>query len=237
MSGLVADVVRSSCVDGPGNRYVVFLQGCTFNCLACHNPHTIARREVVGSRWMSVDDLLADIRTAAPFISGITVSGGEATCQWPFVLELFQAIRHELPGLTTLIDSNGDASIEVWDTLAPWMDGAMVDLKALDGELHELLTGRPNRTVLASITHLADIGKLHEVRLLLIPGVNDGRALLAHTAAWLVEHAPGVPVRLNGFRRLGTRPIAHTFRDATADDLARAAEVLASGGVQLPSMR
>lgn len=231
--GLVADVVPASCVDGPGNRFVVFTQGCTFNCLACHNPHTIARREVDGSRWVDVAELLDELRDALPFISGVTVSGGEATCQWPFVLELFRAIKSdpELAHLTTLVDTNGDAEAAVWDELAPVMNGAMVDLKALDAELHEMLTGRPNDTVLASIRHLAARGLLHEVRLLLIPGMNDDAALLRRTAGWLLAAAPGTPVRLNGFRHAGTRLAARAFPESTPEHLQAAAQVLADAGI------
>src|SRR5690606_11369667 len=82
---LVADVVDASCVDGPGNRYVVFLQGCTFRCTTCHNPHTIARRATAGARWTTVHELVDDIAARAPFLSGVTVSGGEATLQWEAV--------------------------------------------------------------------------------------------------------------------------------------------------------
>ena len=80
LSGLVADTITFSNVDGPGNRFVVFLQGCNFDCVACHNPQTIPGHASVDghrARRMRVDEVVADIRRAAPFISGITVSGGE----------------------------------------------------------------------------------------------------------------------------------------------------------------
>jgi organic radical activating enzyme len=129
MPALLADVIPSSCVDGPGNRYVLFLQGCTFNCLACHNPQTIARHPTPTTSSRSVDDLLADIAAAAPFLSGVTVSGGEATCQWQVIDELFRRLRslESTASLSLLVDSNGDADQHVWDALADSMDGAMID--------------------------------------------------------------------------------------------------------------
>jgi pyruvate formate lyase activating enzyme len=244
--GLVADVVEASCVDGPGNRYVVFLQGCTFNCLACHNPHTIACRPTATTRWIDVDELVDDIARAAPFISGVTVSGGEATVQWEFVHELFQQLadRPETAALTLLVDTNGDADPSVWEVLATSMHGAMVDLKALDPDVHRYLTGRDNRRVLDSLRQLARLGRLAEVRLLLVPDVNDSEAQLAATARYLCaldgEVAPDVDlpdVVVLGFRHEGTRLVAEAFRDATSVDVDNAVETLAAHGVDRRRLR
>ncbi len=240
--GLVADVVPSSFVDGPGNRYVVFLQGCTFNCLVCHNPHTIPTRPTDGARETDVDTLVSDIARAAPFLSGVTVSGGEATLQWEFVDELFRRLadRADTAHLTRLVDSNGDTEPEVWDVLARSMDGAMVDLKALDPDVHRYLTGRDNDRVVASIRQLAALGRLSEIRLLLVPEVNDTPDQLAATAAFigdLGEAAAEVPVALLGFRRQGARPVADRFREATDDHLVAAAEVLAAHGIDPDRIR
>jgi pyruvate formate lyase activating enzyme len=230
---LVADVVPSSCVDGPGNRFVVFVQGCNFDCIACHNPHTIPLQPGSGSRWVVAGDLLEPIREAAPLLSGVTVSGGEATVQWKFVAELFGALAADpsLAGLTRFVDTNGDAAPLVWDALAPVMDAAMVDLKAVDADVHRFLTGRSNERVLESIEQLAGLGKLHEVRLLLVPGVNDRPDQLMRTAERLTALAPGIPIRLLGFRRYGTRDIAHGFREPGPTDLERAAGHLTDHGV------
>jgi pyruvate-formate lyase-activating enzyme len=234
---LVADVVDASCVDGPGNRYVVFLQGCTFNCLTCHNPQTIARQPTAESRWVEIDTLFADIRTKAAFLSGVTVSGGEATLQWGAVHELFQRLAADpaTAHLSRLVDSNGDAEADVWRVLATSMHGAMVDLKALDPAVHRVLTGRDNARVLASLRELARLRRLTEVRLLLIPGVNDAPEELTATARWLGALDPVPPVVVQGFRHEGTRPIARRFSEPSADQLASAASILVDHGV--PSVR
>jgi pyruvate formate lyase activating enzyme len=244
--GLVADVVEASCVDGPGNRCVVFLQGCTFNCLACHNPHTIACRPTGTTRWVDVDELVDDIVRAAPFISGVTVSGGEATVQWGFVHELFQQLADhpETTGLTRLVDTNGDAEPPVWDVLATSMHGAMVDLKALDPDVHRYLTGRENRRVLDSLRQLAGLGLLTEVRLLLVPDVNDSEEQLEATARFLCGLDREVPpdvdlpeVVVLGFRHEGTRPVAAAFRDATSVDVDNAVETLTAHGIDRRRLR
>ena len=149
----VASLIPFSWVDGPGNRFVIFLQGCNFNCLACHNPQTIPLNTPRASE-MSVPEVLEEIRASMPYISGITVSGGEATVQHEFVVDLFKELKNrpEFSTLTTFIDSNGNAPKAVWDLLAPYTDGVMLDLKALDDASHIALTGSSNVVVLESMT-------------------------------------------------------------------------------------
>ncbi|WP_238015158.1 radical SAM protein [Dactylosporangium sp. AC04546] len=230
--GLIADVIRFSAVDGPGNRFVVFLQGCDFNCLACHNPHTIPAGSRA-ARWRTVPELVAQVRATAPFLSGVTVSGGEATRQSEFLRDFFAALHEneQLARLTRYVDSNGDAPRSVWDTLLPVLDKAMIDLKALDPDLHIRLTGRPNDHVLHSIRHLAAHGKLHEVRLLLIPGVNDDDRTLTATAAWLRDVDAGIRVKVIGFRQHGVRAAGRRWPEATPEQVAGWADTLSAAGL------
>ena len=218
----VASVIPFSWVDGPGNRFVLFLQGCNFNCLACHNPQTIPLRTPRAIE-STVIELLAQIREAMPFISGITVSGGEATLQSEFVLELFSAIKssEEFKGLTTFIDSNGSAAPDVWSSLAQVTDGVMLDLKALDDERHIELTGSSNSVVLNSIQQLSSLGILHEVRLLLVPGQNDSDEQLIKTAIWLKSVDPAMRIKINTFKTHGVRSSAREWPEVNEGDLAR----------------
>ena len=272
-NGLVAGTVEFSAVDGPGNRFVVFLQGCTFDCLVCHNPSTInpcidcgdcvagcpsgalgfdpagkvtwdahlcAQAEQCiqvcryasspKARHLAVADLLAALRPAAPFLSGVTVSGGEATMQAPFVRALFDGIRADrdpaVARLTCFVDSNGDAPRSTWDLLDPVMDAAMVDLKCLDPAIHERLTGRRNDRVLASIELLAARRKLHEVRLLIVPGHNDADELLSATGEWLAGVDPEMRVRIIGMRKHGVRPTALPLVEPTPEQLHRYAALV-----------
>lgn len=230
-SGYVADTITFSSVDGPGNRFVVFMQGCNFDCIACHNPQTIPGHQPMEGHdphRLSVDDLLVSIRRAAPFIRGVTASGGEATQQPEFLRALFGAIKNdpELSDLSCFVDSNGAAPLSVWDDLAPVMDGAMIDLKCLDPHIHLQMTKQPNDQVLASIEHLQRLGLLYEVRLLLMAGVNDSPELLERTAEWLAAVDPEMRVKLIGFRVHGARPHEPALVEPTRDALADAAELL-----------
>lgn len=231
--GLLADVVPFSWVDGPGNRFVAFFQGCSFDCLACHNPHTIPLASV-HARQVTVEGLVSEVRPHAPFLSGVTVSGGEATLQADFVRAFFAALKGDpdLGRLTTFVDTNGGCAPEVWDSLLAVMDGAMVDLKALDPDLHQRVAGASNEPVLASIRQLAAACRLYEVRLLLVPGVNDSPDQLARTAEWLLGVDPGVRVKVIGFRPHGVRAAAREWPSPTDEQRAAYRATLAAAGVR-----
>lgn len=217
--GLLADVVAFSWVDGPGNRFAAFLQGCNLDCLVCHNPHTMPRA-TPRARSVTVEELVAQVRPLAPFLSGVTVSGGEATLQAPFVAAWFAALRDDpaTARLTRYVDSNGCADDETWDLLLPVTDGVMLDLKALDVATHRTLTGLGNAQVLDSLDRLVAERLLAEVRLLVVPGYNDSEDALRRTGAYLARRAPGIPVRVLGFRPHGVRAVARHIPAPTAEE-------------------
>lgn len=229
---LTADTIPFSWVDGPGNRFVLFLQGCNFNCLACHNPHTIPLR-TPKARDLSIAEAIRQIKASMPYISGVTVSGGEATIQFEFIEELFSYIKSdpEMSHLTTFIDSNGNTPRPVWELLAPVTDGVMLDLKVLDPIKHELLTGQSHKNVLNSIKFLTTLGILYEVRLLLIPSINDSDTELRDTAHWLLEVNPNMRIKINAFKNHGVRASARQWRNVVEEDCERYVRILTESGV------
>lgn len=277
--GHLNDIVRFSEVDGPGNRYVVLLQGCNLNCTVCHSPYRInecdscgicvepcpelaiffdGRQEIavdddvcthcgecIGvcpsdstplSTKIRLDTLVTRIKEVSPFIAGVTVSGGEPTIQSDFVASLFCAIKcnDHLSKLTTFVDSNGHTSRDVWDRLLPVMDGAMIDLKALDRETHLELAGAPNDHILDSIRYLAEWDRLWEVRLLLVPGKNDDPATIEKTAEWLRSIDSSMRIKLVGFRNDGVRKPHADIPDADPDHIARIADIVRGIGFPDP---
>jgi len=231
--GLVAGTVPFSAVDGPGNRFVVFLQGCGFDCLVCHNPRTIPRHPR-GAVPTPVADVVEQVAAAARFLGGVTVTGGEPTAQPDFLEALLRGLAADprTAHLSRFVDSNGDVPIAVWERLADVVDGVMLDLKAIDTERHIVLTGHGNHRVLASLTRLVALRRLHEVRLLLVPGLNDDDDVLTRTAHWLLSLDPAIRVRVNSFRRHGTRACARDLREVTDADRERYRAVLSAAGVR-----
>ena len=112
------------------------------------------------------------------------------------------------------------------------MDGAMIDLKALDPETHIAMTGQPNHLVLDTIRYLAEWDRLYEVRLLMVPGRNDDPAVVEKTARWLHAVDPSLRIKLIGFRQNGVRPQYADIPEATPDHLAGLAEVIRSVGIE-----
>ena len=235
MKVLQAPIVKTipfSWVDGPGNRFVIFTQGCNFNCIPCHNPQTIPLHTARATD-RSVDSLLEEIKTALPFITGVTISGGEATLHDEFIFELFTKLHedHETETLTRFIDSNGNATIEQWEKLLQVTDGVMLDLKAFDENKHIALTEQSNKAVLDSIKYLNQQGILYEVRLLLIPGINDSDEELLQIANFLLAINPEMQIRVNAFSNHGVRASAKDCQPATAKDVAHYIQILRSCGV------
>jgi pyruvate formate lyase activating enzyme len=229
---VVASTLHTSVVDGPGNRFVLFLQGCNFDCVACHNPQTIPRRSAQ-ARVRTVPSVLAELAPLAPFLSGITVSGGEPTQQRRFVRELFAAMRTDpvLGRLTTFLDTNGTLPVAGWYQLEPWLDGAMVDVKAVGTDLHRRITGRDNRPVLDSVRWLQGRGVLHEIRLLVIPGVTDTDEELGRYAAFVTSVDASLRVRVMAFRHHGVRAAGRAWPEATPEHTGRVEAMLRAAGL------
>lgn len=255
----VNSILKHSFVDGPGNRAVIFLQGCMFNCLYCHNPYTInlcnhcgecvpvcptgALSMVEGrvlwdaslcescdtciracphsssprTRRMTAADVWAEIAPLAPFLSGVTVSGGEPTLQLNFLVEFFTLVK-EQSNLTTLIESNGCLTPNRLERLLPVLDYAMVDLKAWEPEVYRELTGQDGAFTRETIRLLAGHGKLHAVRQVVAPGYTDTDENAAATARFVAEIDPAIPLRFLRFRAHGTRGIAQSW-PSPDDDL------------------
>ena len=175
MKGNIHSIETFGTVDGPGIRYVIFLQGCPLRCAYCHNPDTW---EMGVGEEKTTDELVEDILKYTRYIDGITVSGGEPLLQIDFLIELFQKVKEH--GLTTCIDTAGSVFdknniklTEKIDKLLTLCDLVMLDIKHINSEEHKKLTGITNTNIL-DFARFVDSRKVNMwLRYVLVPTIND----------------------------------------------------------------
>ena len=176
MKGYIHSKESFGTVDGPGIRYVLFMQGCPMRCLYCHNPDTW---EIGNGVEITADEVIGEIKNNKAFYAkgGITVSGGEPLLQLEFVTELFKKCRDE--DIHTCIDTSGITFkedkdyIEKLDALLNYTDLVMLDIKHIEGEQHKALTGHRNENILAFVKHLEDRNVPFWIRHVVVEGCTD----------------------------------------------------------------
>lgn len=167
--GYVHSVLTGGTLDGPGVRYVIFMQMCPFRCLYCHNPDTWFKNSL-GAK--TVDSVYNDILKYKDFFNfsggGVTLSGGEPLLQAGFVLSLFKKLK-EIK-IHTCLDTCGyvDLSDDIKNAIT-LCDLVMLDIKHLDSQMHLKLTGKDNKKVLDFFDYLYSINKKTRIRQVLVP--------------------------------------------------------------------
>lgn len=177
MKGFVHSVESFGSVDGPGIRYLIFLQGCPMRCQFCHNPDSWTMHT---GQEMTADELLDKaerFRTYWGDKGGITVSGGEALMQMDFLLELFEKARQR--GINTCLDTSAQpftrtgSFFEKFERLMQVTDTVLLDIKHIDDAEHRKLTRWSNQNILDCARHLSEIQKPVWIRHVLIPTITD----------------------------------------------------------------
>ena len=130
MKGRVSSLQSLGTVDGPGLRYVIFLQGCPLRCVYCHNPETW---DPAGGREYAPEELVEKVLRCRAYFGeqgGVTVSGGEPLLQAPFVAELFRQLK--AAGVHTALDTSGAGDLKQAAQVLDWTDLVLLDLKFPD---------------------------------------------------------------------------------------------------------
>lgn len=173
--GYIHSIETCGTVDGPGLRYVIFLQGCPMRCQYCHNPDTWEPNK---GEQMTVEEVLKSFyhNTAFYKTGGVTVTGGEPMMQLDFLLELFTELHKG--GFHTCIDTSGiifnpknQTVMEKIDALMDVTDLVMLDIKHIDDEKHQELTAQSNKNILAFAKYLDKKGIPIWIRHVVVPGI------------------------------------------------------------------
>mgnify|MGYP004529809507 FL=1 len=238
MSGYIHSFESFGSVDGPGVRFVVFLNGCSMRCKYCHNPDTW---EFGGDTFSAAEVLQKALKYKSYWggKGGITVSGGEPMLQMQFVTELFTEAKKK--GVNTCLDTSGvafnpDDTAET-DKLLDVTDLVMLDIKHIDDEKHKELTGHSNKNILAFARYL-DSKKIPVwIRHVVVPGITFDEKYLELLGEFIgtlsnvkkIETLPYHSLAIPKYDKLG---IDYPLRDtpnATKEQAARAKEIIEKG--------
>ena len=189
MNGFIHSTESFGTVDGPGVRFVIFLQGCPMRCQYCHNPDTW---KMNAGSLRSAQSLIREYERNQAFYKkgGITVTGGEALMQIDFLLELFALAKEK--DIHTCLDTSGipyrpgESSYNAkLDRLMALTDLVMLDIKHIDPEGHKALTGHDNAGILAFARYLAEKNIPVWIRHVIVPGITDDPGQLTRLGRFL----------------------------------------------------
>ena len=181
MKGRIHSFQSMGAVDGPGIRFVVFLQGCPLRCVYCHNPDTW---DPDGGGEYTLDEVVAKILRFRPYFGengGVTVSGGEPLLQWEFVSMLFRRLKEE--GIHTTLDTSGIGSIEGACSVLNVTDLILCDLKFASEEEYRTYCGGSLNQVRAFLDIASERSIPVRVRHVVVPGLTDSRLNIQRIAA------------------------------------------------------
>lgn len=204
--GNVHSIETFGSVDGPGIRFVIFLQGCHMRCRFCHNPDSWSTGV---NNSFTADELLDKAERYRDYWGtegGITVSGGEPLLQLDFLEELF--VKAKQRGINTCLDTSAQPFTrdDEWfcrfKELMQYTDNILLDIKHIRNDEHKALTGWGNSNILDCARYLSDIGKPVWIRHVLVPGITDNDEFLTELSSFLST--------LNNIKRIDVLPY-HTM--------------------------
>ena len=220
-------------VDGPGIRFVLFLQGCHLQCKYCHNRDTW---NMNGGEYKSLDDIFEKIMKYKNYIypnGGVTVTGGEPLLQVKFLIELFEKLKKE--NIHTCIDTSGMVALtDDIKKLLSLTDLVLLDIKHIDSEKCKNLVGFNNERELAFARYLSDNNIHMWIRQVLVPGYTDDKQDLLKLKDFInslntvdkVEILPYHDMGRYKWEKLGLKYELDGVRVANDDDVKRAKNLL-----------
>ena len=220
-------------VDGPGIRFVIFLQGCHLECKYCHNRDTW---DINSGKYESLDEIFTKVIRYKNYIcpnGGVTVTGGEPLLQVKFLVELFKKLKEE--NIHTCIDTSGMVSItDDIKELLSYTDLVLLDIKHIDDNKCRDLVGKSNKLELEFAKYLSDNNIKMWIRQVIVPGYTDNKEDLLKLKDFIgslktVEKLELLPYHNIGefkWKKLGLKYPLEGIRQATDEDIKKAKEIL-----------
>lgn len=233
LTGKVHSFETFGTVDGPGIRFVVFMQGCPLRCLYCHNRDTW---DISGGKEYTAGEIINEARKYTNYIKfsggGITVTGGEPTLQADFVAALFKECR--AMGIHTALDTSGFADIDKVKELLDYTDLVLLDIKHAIDEKHKQLTGVGNEKIRKFALYISEKGIPVWIRYVLVPGFTDSVEDLRKAAEFIrqlnnVEKVEVLPYHCMGtykWHNLGQKYPLEGVREPSPEEVKKAKEIL-----------
>lgn len=233
MNGRIHSFESLGAVDGPGVRFVIFMQGCSLKCKYCQNRDSW---DLHGGTEYSAQEISKKVLRYKNYITpngGVTISGGEPLLQAKFLIDLFTELKKY--NIHTCIDTSGSFHInEDIKNLINLTDLFLLDIKCINDEKAINLTGISNKKELAFAKYLSDIGKSMWIRQVLIPTITDNKEDLLELKNFIsslknVEKVEILPYHDLGkfkWEQLGCKYELENFRTANNDDIKRAQKIL-----------
>ena len=220
-------------VDGPGIRFVLFMQGCHLKCKYCHNRDTW---DMNGGSYKSLDEIFNKIMKYKNYIypsGGVTVTGGEPLLQAKFLIELFTLLKKEK--IHTCIDTSGMVALtdEIKKVLS-LTDLVLLDIKHIDSEKCKELVGFSNKLELEFAKYVSENEIPLWIRQVLIPGITDDYDDLIKLKNFIstlktvqkVEFLPYHSMGKYKWEKLGLKYELENIPDATDADIDRASKIV-----------
>jgi pyruvate formate lyase activating enzyme len=240
MKGIIHSTETFGTVDGPGIRYIVFMQGCPLKCKYCHNRDTWNIK--LGKEY-TVEELINDMKRYQNYYKfsggGLTVSGGEPTLQAEFVAELLKTAKSE--GFHTCLDTSGFVDIEKIIPMLEYTDLVLLDIKHIDEKKCIELTGQSNEKALLLAQYLSDKNIPTWIRQVLVPSITDdeddlnklGMFLSQLKNVELVEVLPYHTMGIHKWENMGVEYELKGIPDATWKETNRAVKILKKYGLRV----
>ncbi len=172
MKGNINSIETMGLVDGPGIRFVFFMQGCSLRCLFCHNPETWASDAKILMTPIELVTKALKFKNYFNNDGGITFSGGEPLLQPVFLLETLKLCKQV--SINTCLDTSG-YGMGNYEEILNYTDLVIYDIKALNNVDHLNMTGKDIKESLSFLATCQKLNKRMWIRQVIIPGLNDNK--------------------------------------------------------------